>query len=326
MNIENLYHKLDEPVVPTAFVGGIFPRKHVSIIASKAGVGKTWYLLKLIVDLSKGGTIFNSQAYFEPPRKCIMFCGETGIQLILERQAQMRDQPKIDNIVVISKLEAAKQQVFLNLNTQEGAQAIFNLCKPFAPDLVIFDTLMSFRDDDENGAQDTSVLMMRLQAIAETLDCAIIITHHLRKSQAARTDDGFGTQRVDQDEIIGSSALVRQCGVAYILLRFGDEFILRPVKTWWAEPKATTYLMTVDEGKVEFEDADPTKSSMSVRMKVEGYILSCETTEQFTVADLMQKFNANRSTVARVIARYCEKVGDTGGKNPSVIYHRKSLL
>ncbi len=306
-DISQLYHSITEENPPTEFVGGIFPRKHVSIIASKAGVGKTWYILKFITDLSRGGTIFLSQAYYEKPGRSLVFCGETGIQLLTERQRRMHDKADSKNIAIVSRLEAARHGLHLNINTASGISAISALSKKFKPDCIIFDTLMSFRDDDENGAQDTSLMMARLQALADNLNAAVIVTHHLRKSAMQQTNGEGFRQRIDQDEIIGSSALVRQCGVAYILVKYGEKtFCLKPVKTWWENSKDVLYRMYSELGEIRF-DIPLDENATIIRLKVEEFIKAQTEGQVFTAMELCEKFKISKPSCYRVFDRLCER-------------------
>ena len=268
INWEQFYHKANEEIKPTEFIGGFYPRKHLSIIASKAGAGKTWYILKLISDLSRGGTIWLNQAFYEPKRKCVLFCGETNIELIKERFKAMYDRPDPENVIMLSYIEAAKHGIFFDLDTQEGVKNIMNACRDLNPDIVIFDTMMSFRRDDENSAQSTRDLMSRLHFLAESLNCAVIGTHHLRKKQG----DKKGDKSIDQDEIIGSSALVRMAGTAFILSRGFECSRLECVKSWWEEPKKLLYQMKNNCGLIQFEMADEYNDFTEKRLRTEQYV------------------------------------------------------
>ena len=306
-----IFHSFDEEVPPTDFVGGIFPRKHVSIIASKAGAGKTWYILKLLTDLSRGGTIFLSQAYYEPPRSSLLFCGETGVHLVMERAKKLQTAGDYSKIALVEKLEAARHGLLLNINTEDGINAIAVICRKIpCLDLIAFDTLMSFRDDDENTAKDTSLMMQRLQALAENNNAAVIVTHHVRKSPSENKSGGR-VQRIDQDEIIGSSALVRQSACAYILTKHVHSvYKLTSVKTWFDKKPEFMYKMLEDgTGHVYFTEACDDDWTNS-RLKIENYIASHEKGQQITIAEVKEHFAGTvpPATVERIVAKKCEKV------------------
>lgn len=282
----SLYHRVDEDVPTTEFVGGFFARKHVTILASKAGIGKTWYLIKLLADLSVGGTIFLSQAYYQPPIKCLLFAGETNVPLIIERFKMLNSDVNFDNIVILSYLDAAKQGQFLDLDTREGAMLINQVVKDVNPDIVVFDTLMSFRRDDENSSQSTRDMMTRLQFIADNNNVAVIATHHLRKS-----DKRERNQSIDQDEIIGSSALVRLASSAFIMVKRYQANSLHCVKSWWKIPPTLIYKMKECDGKILFEPADESDDVTEKRLRAERYI-----TEQFA---------RNGQLTARMVSEHC---------------------
>ena len=298
-----ILHKLGEDFPTTEFVGGIFPRKHISIIAAKAGVGKTWYILKLITDLSKGGTIFNNQAYYEPKRNSLIFCGETGLALLNERQRMMHDKADYDKIHMVSKLEAARDKEFIDLDTKEGLSIIYKTIDtliPDIPDIIVFDTLMSFRSIDESDQKSTTLLMSRLQALAERFNCAVILTHHLRKSS-----NGDTNQRIDQDEIVGSSALVRQCGNAFILRNVGFEIKqLACVKAWWEIPKAITYRMYREAGEIYFEEALADDDMTERRLELQKFLKETPQENWPSYSELGTKFKIPKATVGRI----CQKI------------------
>lgn len=263
----SLYHRVDEDVPTTEFVGGFFARKHVTILASKAGIGKTWYIIKLLADLSVGGTIFLSQAYYQPPMKCLLFVGETNVSLVIERFKLLRSRVNFDNIVIVSYMEAARSHQFFDLDTKGGAELISQAIKGVNPDIVVFDTLMSFRRDDENSAQSTRDMMSRLQFIADNGNAAILATHHLRKS-----DKKERHQNIDQDEIIGSSALVRLSSSAFIMTKNYNAVALHCVKSWWKVPPKLAYLMKEIGGQIEFEVADDSDDITEKRLRAERYV------------------------------------------------------
>ena len=129
-----------------------------------------------------------------------------------------------------------KENLFFNVGSADGVENIKNAVKAVGgADLIAFDTLMSFHFGDENKAADMNVIMANLQQIAEEFNAAVICTHHLRKKSSGEK------QRITQDEIVGSSILVRQCGSAYVLEKLGEfSYRLRAVKTWWKTPKPAT--------------------------------------------------------------------------------------
>lgn len=293
------YIRTDDALPETEFIGGLFPRELMTIVASRAGVGKTWYMLKLIADLTRGGDIFMTQKFNEPPRRVLYFCGETNAKLINERIRQMYDQPDHDRVRIVSYMDMATRRIFLDLDTKEGAEIVHGMIQGFAPDLVIFDTMMSFRRDDENSAQSTRDMCSRLQFLAGSCHCAVIAAHHLRKKQQGHKDN------IDQDEIIGSSALVRMAGVALILSKVNGIVRSDCVKSWWKEPPHFIYEMSDKSGKITFEIADPFNDETEKRLRVQKYIERMfEQGAGVNVQAMMEKFKCNDRTVRNALKRF----------------------
>ncbi len=315
--ISAFFRPFNEKVLPTEFVGGLFPRRHVSIIASKAGAGKTWYLLKLFSDLSNGGTIVMQQAYYEPPRRCLLFCGETGIELISERVSQMHDKPCFENVSMVSALDVAKTGMRLFLDTLDGGNLISRLISEFKPDIVAFDTLMSFRGDDENTAQNTIDMMSRCKVIAEKHNCAIICTHHLRKSAGNKAY----SQKADeeQDEIIGSSALVRNAATAFILSRNFSATKLKCVKSWWKMPEPFYFKIVESMGEIHFSIDDPYNDIAAARMRAQKYINEADH-DTFTTEEIMRVCQVSRQTALDALKNTCDRTSEI---NRVVYYMRK---
>lgn len=315
MEIGALIHKPSEEMPPTQFVGGIFPRKHISIIAAKSGVGKTWFVLKLLTDLSNGGNIFNGAlSYYEPKRKCILFVGETGLELVNERQRLMYDKADDSNFGIISRIEAGRHGFIIDLSNRDGIRPIFNICKDYQPDIIVFDTLMSFRSDDENAMQNTNTMLSNLQALAEQYNVAIVATHHVRKRQNG------AKERIDQDELIGSSALVRQTAVAFILSKRGYNYSLTPVKTWWKIEKPVEYRMIEQFGQVVFDEAkfEDGGNMTQRRLRAEEYLQHLEDDETVTVKEIADKFGFDKVTAQKIIVKHCQLVKESQGSAPAV--------
>ncbi|MBR2207720.1 MAG: hypothetical protein IJ859_02830 [Synergistaceae bacterium] len=166
---------------------------------------------------------------------------------------------------------------------------------------------MSFRSIDESDQKATTLLMARLQTLAKRFNSAIILTHHLRKTSA--NDE---KQHVDQDAIIGSSALVRQCGNAFILRKCGFDILqLCCVKAWWELPKATTYKLVKSYDGIVFEEAFIENNMTEKRLRLQKFLNETPPEQWPTERELGQKFNIPKSTVHYV----CEKLTQDLPKN-----------
>lgn len=297
------FHDIYENVEKLEFIGGFYPKKHVSILASKAGIGKTWYLVKLMTDLSNGGTIFLNQSYNEPPRKILYFCGETNIALIIDRFRLLVKTAKQENIKMVSYQELAKNRIFLDLDTKDGAYAVKTIIDQYKPDIAIFDSMMSFRRDDENTSQSTKDMMSRLIYLAEQTGTAILATHHLRKGTKKDFDNNDG---MSQDEIIGSSALVRMAGTAFIMSKNYKAIKLQCVKSWWKEPPQLLYEMREINGGIDFNFSSEEDDMTEKRLRAERWIKNQRKNGGIFSADDLIKSAGISRPLATLILKDCE--------------------
>lgn len=221
------------------FVGGIFPKRQVSIVASEPGCGKTWAMLQFCADISNGWKVgkFYGCSFWEKQRKSLMLIGDTGKEMIVDRINKMMLNyitPPEYIMYFVSDFISEKQPFLLN--TEEGCRSIQNLIHFEHPDVVFIDTLISFMVGDENSAKEVGEIFLNLRNMAEEENCAIVINHHFRKTQN-------GTRRgrnATLNDVIGSSAMSRLASVMIALTRNKDDETrnlvdVMTVKTWYKE-------------------------------------------------------------------------------------------
>lgn len=282
---------LSAKIEPCEFIAGFFPVKHVTLIASKAGVGKTWFCAWLMAQVSQGGMIFFDRTLQREPKRCVYFAGEAGTDLIVERLQNIQIGMKELQIQVFSALDILKAGGKPYLETEEGAKQLTSLFYLYQPHIVIFDSLMSFRNSDESNQYVSNTMMTNVRRIAEANNTAVICTHHLRKRSSEQM-----VQQIDQDEIIGSSALVRNASCAFTLTGQGSVKTLKCVKTWWKKPETLTYEMKDVEGKVDFQPTTQTDNESLKRLKIYNILQRTKGTE-IGIAELAREYKVSRCTV-----------------------------
>lgn len=236
---------LTEELPATKFVGG-FPRKHISVLASAPGTGKTWFVLKTAMDLSVGGTVFLGLAYNEPPSKSVIMCGEAGIEMLVERVNLLNKKYSEDLIAIYTIGDLMAEEVPICLDEKAGLDNLRKIIVGEEADIVFIDSLIAFRSDDENASKETARLLNSLIGIARKTNCAIVVTHHIRKRK--RKDEGETTQ----DDIIGSSAITRLCATAWIMSREKNAAFVKLacVKSWWEKPAPIYWRISANEGGI----------------------------------------------------------------------------
>ena len=117
-----ILHDLDPSVQlpPQEFIGGIYPRKFLTVLAAPPGTGKTIFLQKFCSDVSIGGTVFDGFAEDEPERKCLILAGEAGYELLTRRAASTKWGIKSKNVKVVDQYEFETKDIPIMLDDKEG--------------------------------------------------------------------------------------------------------------------------------------------------------------------------------------------------------------
>ena len=257
--ISELRRAITEELPATQFVGA-FPREQMSVIASAPGTGKTWFVVKSAMDLSAGEPMFCGMTPKQEPAKCVIMCGEGGFRMLTERFKKIASPSNPENISVYTLTDLAEAGVEISLDTKDGADNMMKIVAGEKADILYIDSLIAFRDENENEQQSTSRVLKKLITIARKCNCAVVATHHTRKRK--RGDNG----ELTQDDIIGSSAITRLCATAWTM---GDDKesnyrTLQCVKTWFQQPETLYWRITNDrEGRVHFMRA--TGESFSIQ-------------------------------------------------------------
>ena len=149
-------HDLDPTlqIPPQEFIGGLFPRKFITLLAAPPGTGKTMFIQRAASDLSIGGTFFDGFAEDEPPRTCLIFAGEAGYELLIRRGASLKWKINPKRVKVVDQHEFEYKDLEIMLDNSEGWRNVERLIDMSHPDLVIWDTFSSFHDKDENKASE----------------------------------------------------------------------------------------------------------------------------------------------------------------------------
>lgn len=244
--LDAVVHMLDPTtaIEPQEFIGGLFPRDFVSVLAAPSGTGKTIFMQKFVSDLSIGGSIFDGFADDEPARKCLIFAGEAGYKLLIRRGASMKWHINPQNVPVVDQHDCEINDVPIMLDNPEGWQNVLRLVDMYRPDIIFIDTFSSFHECDENKATEMKPIIRKLATLARDNHMAVVLVHHSRKRTAKER-----TLSLSQDDVIGSSILNRLVGLIVGIEPMKDDekvLLVRPLKTWFSAFMPFTY--TLKEG------------------------------------------------------------------------------
>ena len=245
--VSKLRRNLSVDNEPVDLIAKMFPVGYVTILASKPGVGKTWFLHKLACDVSIGGSTMPF-GYSEPERRVVYLSGETGVQLLNKRQALTNWRYNERNLSIYSLGDAISNNVSLFLDDTDGRNNLVEILREENPELLIIDTLISFHRQDESAQKEITDIYAFLSKIATKFDCAVLISHHLRKSKASSVT---AINSMSQDEVIGTSAMARLASTVFAIYRVPgtSRNLVKNVKNWLPEIPDFTYEIksTADE-------------------------------------------------------------------------------
>ena len=210
----------------------LFPRGHLSVLASDPGAGKSMLMANVAADLSRGGRVIGGKE--EPARRVLYLNGEAGKALFDARFRLGGWAFNADNLKVVHLEEAQASEIAFELDSEKGRQTIEALVESARPDLLIVDSLIAFFSGDQNDAQAVRDVTVFLKRLAAKYDMAVCLVHHLRKRGIR--DTGVD---VTLNEIQGSNAILKLVNVVVgIETRKGENDdettirIVRPLKTW----------------------------------------------------------------------------------------------
>jgi putative DNA primase/helicase len=209
----------------------LFPRGHLSVLASDPGAGKSMLMANVAADLSRGGRIIGGRE--EAARKVLYLNGEAGKALFDARFRLGGWSFDPNNLRVVHLEEAQASEIPLELDTESGRKAIEALVESVHPDLLIVDSLIAFFGGDQNDAQAVRNVTVFLKRLAAQHGMAACLIHHLRKR--GLRDTGV---EVTLNEIQGSNAILKLVNVVVgIETKTTDDDestirVVRPLKTW----------------------------------------------------------------------------------------------
>ena len=298
-------------------IAGMFPRGFLSIVASMAGTGKTWFTEYVACQLSIGGQILGGLVSRSKKMKSVIMAGETGTDLLNYRLAQTPWQYDPARIRAYNAVEMMLEGMPCMINTPEGQRTITTIFAVEKPDIVFFDTLISFHSVDESKQNDMTMIYTFLLRLAKAFNCAVVVNHHTRKRPA-----NFTGKKFTQDDIIGSSAGVRLCSTAYIIMAENDDtggskMTVSNPKNWDKKTPDFSYkFVETEEGLTDFEisfDTGGKNLFWSIRERLANLIKNLEAGAVLTVPNVAKELNIS----AENLRYYMEEATKRGQLNKS---------
>lgn len=301
---------------------GVFPKGYVSILAGEPAVGKTWLMLGIAKGVIDGVNSVGLERERYRQGRVLLFAGETGVRLLAKRFFDLLPETThIENLVVMSAHKLAMENVDVMLTTALGRKNIEAAIKEHKPEIVFFDTMISFTGDgkDESSQADMSDVIRQMSTVAQRYNTAVVMIHHFRKRSKIAKEDQPTVRQLD--EVIGTSAFSRLAAVVVSIERNNDVRTVRCLKSWWKEFRPFSYRIETSKGHVELTvdydyDQYGTHSVVPAVEKIQQQVLERYTSEgeQFTLQDvvLLTGYNMNKCSLALTALLSAKKIVSRG--------------
>lgn len=298
-------------------IAGMFPRGFMSIFAAQAGTGKTWFMQYLSCRLSCGGNILAGLVARSKKHKTVIMAGETGKFLLDKRLAKTCWAYDSARIRVYDAVELQREDIPVMLNTEEGRMTFIAILEAEKPDIVFFDTLISFHSADESKQGEMTSIYAYLLKLSKAFNCAIVLNHHTRKRS---TNQGIKS-RLTQDDVIGSSSAVRLASCVYVAEQIHDDVtedegmptvVVHNVKSWDKRIPDFSYKFITDEASslLDFAiewGATAEGLEWSIRERVGMLLKSYEAGAIITAEQIASELVAEKDTVRKYLNSYVSK-------------------
>ena len=277
-----------EWIVPNMFAKG-----YASVIFGEAGSCKTWIVLDFAIKITTGMPVFDGIE--TTPHKVILFEGDTTNVLIKERINKLKLKVN-DNFLYINRYDSEMAGLELDLSSEKGRNHIENIIFRRQPDVIIFDTLISYVTNEKDPVE-MKIVIDFLRTLANKHNCHILICHHARKRESGERRNKF-----DQSDLIGSSVINRLASfiIATETADFENDLEDCPKgrlslkKTWFKSIKPIIYkVRDIDTDTVQIDYETTVEEKRGVNRAVEtitNYVKS-ENIKNITRKELVSKFS-----------------------------------
>lgn len=199
---------------------GLISRQGRAVITGQPGVGKTQFILDVVMSLALGLDYLNWKNV-QGPVKVLMLSLEMGKPALQMFWRQVAADPKYDDMPTLKKnLKIIPAGTEMELNRPEVFAFFNSLLAELKPDIAVIDSFQMMTGDSLSDDKEMRLLMRNVKKLGADHDCGIIMIHHERKKQpGAKNDPGslsdmYGSQYIaaNVDKVISLSADVEMPG------------------------------------------------------------------------------------------------------------------
>ena len=156
------------------------PHGTVTLLAAAPGVGKSLVALDLARRIVQGDPFPDGAPVPQPGSPVLLVDAEGSLGLLRQRVDAWQIDPGLLYLMNDPRSVSAA-----DLGTLDGLKRLLDMCVVIRPALVIVDSLASAAQRSETSVKAAREILGSLSRIADTLDTAVLVIHHLRKRHPA---------------------------------------------------------------------------------------------------------------------------------------------
>lgn len=208
----------DESLEIRWMIEGIVPSKSAGILAGSPGLGKSWALMDLSIEVARGGKWLGQ---FQASTETVLYVDEENSpNLIVSRFTKLINGKEMaaapGNFHVLAGMG-------ISLSNEKKLKTLREELDRIKPGLVIMDSLVRVHQGEENSATEMAAVFGVVKGLIREFGCTILFADHLRKAGAFVSS---------QDAMLrGSSEKLAFVDVLLSMRRAQDAIILEHAKS-----------------------------------------------------------------------------------------------
>jgi archaellum biogenesis ATPase FlaH len=155
-------------------IKGWIPESSIGMIHGASGVGKTFFMLDMLLSIANQKTEWNGQKVKNGNVLYMAGEGKNGLQSRIALYMQEKGN------IAENALDITVSDRSIPLNNSEALECFKEQLRTFetVPSLIVFDTLHRFLEGDENSAKDAGSFIRACEEIKSEFGCSIVLVHH----------------------------------------------------------------------------------------------------------------------------------------------------
>jgi hypothetical protein len=175
-------------------IENIWPKYDPLMILGKGGVGKSLFVLDMLMHLASPPVDgFLGRFEINGKYRSLIFQAENSGASIYQRQTKMLEGNPLPKAIRENIIFAGSNGDALARGNFSDKQFLANLSRTIrdiAPDILVFDPLISFHDADENSNQAMRRILDNIRNVAYEHKVSLLLTHHLGKGEVGYGNSG----------------------------------------------------------------------------------------------------------------------------------------